>query len=73
MKKIVFEENVTKNLMSREFGGCFQSIDFVTSDIKQDYNNGMYVRVCSWDDNNQHELFKHLVGERVRVTIEILD
>jgi len=40
---------------------------------KDDLDNGMFVRVCSWDENKNHEDFKKFVGRRIKITIETID
>jgi len=40
---------------------------------KDDLDNGVFVRICSWDENKNHEDFKKFVGRRIKITIETID
>jgi ribulose bisphosphate carboxylase small subunit len=35
-----------------------------------DEENGLFVRLHSWDESRKHEVFSSLVGKKVRVTVE---
>lgn len=37
-----------------------------------DKENGLFVRIQSWDESKEHEDFKKLVGKRIKVTIETI-
>jgi hypothetical protein len=38
-----------------------------------DLDNGLFVRVCSWDEDEQHTDFNKFVGRKVKITIETID
>lgn len=44
--------------------------DVVTDDVSDE---GMFVRLQSWDEEKEHEALKLFAGKRVRVTVETLD
>ena len=57
-----------------EDSGCAliaEPISFNT--LNSDDDNGMCVRITSWDDDTVHSDMRPLVGKKVRVTIEILE
>jgi hypothetical protein len=53
-----------------EDGGQFTGCSINNS---PDQDNGMYVTICSWDENKQHEEYKKFLNRKVRVTIETID
>ncbi len=36
-------------------------------------DNGMYVRICSWDENKIHSELDNFVGRKIKITIETID
>ena len=40
---------------------------------EDDLDNGMFVRVCSWDEDVEHSEFNKFVGRRIKITIETID
>lgn len=38
-----------------------------------DTDNGMFIRIQSWDEQLEHKEFKKFVGKKVRITIETID
>jgi hypothetical protein len=70
MKK-VFIETLLPEGLEVEDGGLYKGFVVTGEDST---NNGMYVRVCSWDEEEgTHEEFNHFVGRKVKVTIETID
>ena len=55
--------------MGCEDGGKF--LDFSVNNTP-DEDNGMYVRICSWDDTKKHEELQKFIGKKVRVTIRVI-
>ncbi len=47
------------------------TIDF--RDTSEDEDNGMFVRIQSWDEKCQHTEFKKFEGRKIRITIETID
>ena len=53
-----------------EDGG--QAKIFATS-LNQEEDNGMFVKVCSWDENNNHDEFNKFIGRKIKITIETIE
>jgi len=53
-----------------EDGG--QAKIFSTS-LNEDEDNGMFVKVCSWDENNNHDEFNKFIGRKIKITIETIE
>lgn len=45
----------------------------VQIDDNEEYDNGMFVRIQSWDETKQHADASRMLGKRVRVTVEIIE
>lgn len=56
--------------ISTQDGGQAMIIEFSGGGAGDD---GVFVRVHSWDSTRQHDLLDSLRGRRVRVTVEIVD
>lgn len=41
--------------------------------VADDLDTGMFVRICSWDENKRHEEFNRFVGRKIKITIETID
>lgn len=44
-----------------------------TASNAPDEDNGMYVRIISWDENKKHTEFNSFVGRKIKITIETID
>lgn len=62
--KIEFERVATENAIEKDDGG--QSLTFELSEDDRD----LFVRILSWDPAGKHQMFRHLIGKTVKVTIE---
>ena len=40
---------------------------------EDDLDNGMFVRICSWDKNGKHDEFNKFVGRKIKITIETIE
>jgi len=69
MKIVLETPNFGFDNLRREDGGM-AVIEDVGMDGVED--NGIFVRVQSWDETKKHKEFNALIGKRVRVTIEII-
>jgi hypothetical protein len=36
-------------------------------------DNGLFVKIQSWDENLDHEVFNRFVGKTVKITVEIIN
>jgi len=66
----VIEEKLNFLDMETEDGGNFKCFrvqkDFETED-------GMYVKICSWDESKKHLELEKFINRKVRITIETID
>lgn len=69
----VIEGTIDKSNTDKEDGGqaLITTMDF--RDTPEDEDNGMFVRIQSWDENCKHEEFKKFEGRKIRITIETID
>lgn len=69
--KIILETPIfgLENLR-REDSGCALIEDVGTDGVE---DNGVFVRIQSWDETKEHKDFNALKGKRVRVTIEVVE
>ena len=49
----------------------FTLITYLTE--QSDDDNGMFIRIQSWDENKKHKEFKTFMGRKVKITIETID
>ena len=68
--KHVIEEVLDAKYMDNEDGGQFHSFSVNNN---PDEENGIYVRLCSWDENGNHEEFNKFINRKVKITIETID
>lgn len=64
----IVEEFVTKQDV--EDGGQYIACAMSNSEDKE---NGIYIKICSWDEKRNHEEFNQFLNRKVRVTIETID
>ncbi len=71
--KKVIEGKIDKENTDTEDGGqaLITTIDF--RDTPEEEDNGVFVRIQSWDENCKHEEFKKFEGHKIRITIETID
>jgi hypothetical protein len=69
-EKKVFEKKLNTEEMTKEDGG--QAMIFTISEPFEE-ENGMFVRIQSWDENKEHKELKKFEGRKVRITIETID
>lgn len=70
---VVFEQKISEGQVAFEDGQ--QAMIVELSDLvsgSADSENGMFVRIQSWDTSKAHTHLQSLVGKRVRVTVEVL-
>ena len=48
-------------------------IIFKIYNLDDDPVNGMYVKICSYDETKKHGEFEKFINRKVRVTIETID
>lgn len=68
--KYVIEETLNHSDMETEDGGQFKSFNVANNPNEE---NGMYVRICSWDESKIHSEFEPFINRKVRITIETID
>ena len=56
--------------IEREDGDQFRNFSV---DMNPGEEEGVYIRICSWDESKSHILFDKLVNRKVRVTIETIE
>ena len=66
----IIEETLHFGEMDKEDGGQFNG--FTVNNAPAE-DNGMFVKLCSWDDNMEHTELNKFVGRKVRITIETID
>lgn len=71
--KNVIEEKLNFSDMENEDGGCFKC--FKCFRVAKDFEteDGMYVKICSWDESRKHLEFEKFINRKVRITIETID
>ena len=71
-KTIVFQvtEVIDEEWIAVEDGGMAKMYQFVPNDDKDE---GMFVRLQSWDEYKDHVDFDKLIGKKVTVTVEVED
>jgi hypothetical protein len=72
VKKII-EGKIDKENTNTEDGGQAVITTMEFRDTPEDEDNGMFVRIQSWDENCKHEEFKKFEGRKIRITIETID
>lgn len=68
--RIVFEADWKPSSLDIEDGGMAKIYHMESAD---DPGSGMFVRVQSWDEAKEHEMFSRFAGKRIRVTVEAFD
>lgn len=68
--KIVIEQDLPFSDMEEQDGDQFRS-HFVSH--LPDEDNGLYIKICSWDETKQHTVFNQFTDRKVKVTIETID
>lgn len=68
--KYIIEEELKIDEMERQDGDEFCSFSLEVNSKEED---GMYVRICSYDETKKHKDFSKLIGKKVRVTIEVIN
>lgn len=59
---------------STEDGGAALIAEPIPFDtLNSDEDNGMFVKIQSWDEDTEHTDMQKLIGKKVRITIEIID
>jgi len=72
MKKhiVIFEQKIKERDVEVEDGG---SAKIVCVDGAMQEDNGMFVKLQSWDEELKHTDFNKFVGRKVRITVETID
>lgn len=63
------EVKVEHSDIETEDSGCAKILTVVFNE--DDEENGMFVRIQSWDDDKKHIDFNKMIGKKIKVTIEI--
>lgn len=66
----VIEEKLNFSDMETEDGGNFKCF-IVAKDFEKE--DGMYVKICSWDESKKHLEFEKFINRKVKITIETID
>lgn len=69
MKTIIINTTLRGDEINTEDGG--QAKIFTAS--PDDNENGLFINICSWDENKEHTDFNKLIGKKIRITIETID
>lgn len=66
----IIEDRLNFSDMDTDDGGSFRCFQ-----IAKDYNTeeGMYVKICSWDEDKNHFEFEKFINRKIRITIETID
>jgi len=67
--QIVFEDTLREEDIETEDYGHAKIVG-VYGTLEEDC---LFVKIQSWDDFKEHQMFKSLIGKKVRVTIEVID
>lgn len=68
----VIEAKINEDIdVKFEDGGQAMIIRNGLSDNEEE--NGMFVKLQSWDENKEHKVLKKFVGRNIRITIETID
>lgn len=73
MKKIIHivkETSFDEKDIKVEDGGAYKEIYAMNN---PDEDNGMFIKICSWNNNAKHKEFDKFIGKKVKVTIETID
>ena len=65
-----FEDNLNIKDLEIEDGNQFKCFHI---DLTEGEDNGMYIKLCSWDENLEHKNFDQFIGKKVKITIEEID
>lgn len=68
--EIEFEVKLKEKDVDTEDGGQAKIIDIVNDSNDE---NGIFIRLHSWDENREHLDFNKLIGRKVKIKIETLD
>lgn len=68
--KHVIEVSLDEIELEKEDGGQFSGF---TVSNNSDEDNGMFVRICSWDEKEKHKEFNQFINRKVKITIETID
>ena len=67
MKPIAITAKIKSSDVEIEDGG--QAMIITVVDEKDNKDNGVFVRLQSWDDTKTHEELKKLIGKKVKIVI----
>lgn len=70
MEKIVIETVMEEQFVEIEDGGYAK---IFTAAKEPDEENGMFVRIQSWDEYLDHVDFDKFVGKKIKITIETVE
>jgi hypothetical protein len=65
-----FEYNLNVKDLEIEDGKQFKCFHI---ELNEGEDNGMYIKLCSWDENLEHKDFDQFIGKNVKITIEEID
>jgi len=70
MKKehIIFTEILPSEVIKEDIGQAL-----IVDAAQNDEENGMFIRIQSWDENKEHTEFNSFVGRKVKITIETIN
>ena len=66
----VIEYKLDYSEMETEDSGYFKCFR-VSKDIETE--DGMYIKICSWDESKNHTEFEKFINRKVRIIIETID
>ena len=66
----IIEGQIFRNDVETEDGG---QAKIVGLEQNAEDENGMFVKIQSWDEEKKHEEFNKFVGRKVKITIETID
>jgi hypothetical protein len=76
-KIIIIDTDYSLRGYRTEDSGYAQIMDIVPDidnmECPDDNDNGLFVRLQSWDETKQHIDFNKFIGKKIKVTIETID
>lgn len=65
-----FEYQLNKDDLEIDDGKQFKCFHI---DLDENSDNGIYIKLCSWDETLEHKDFDKFIGKKVKITIEEID
>ena len=66
----IINDTISTSNIDIEDGGRYFGILLCDNSEEE---NGMYVKICSWDENRKHTDFNKFKNRKIKITIETID